>query len=82
MTRTATFRTPVPTTVKRSRSRCCMPPRSSRKRPAVSCGSCIEIKTIGSARKFEAGSTGLEVLAFGSHIPGNGEMVSERTTHE
>ena len=23
-----------------------MPPRSSRKRPAVSCGSCIEIKTI------------------------------------
>jgi quinol monooxygenase YgiN/mannose-6-phosphate isomerase-like protein (cupin superfamily) len=36
----------------------------------------------GSAREFEAGSAGLEVLAFGSHIPGDGEMVSERPTHE
>ena len=35
-----------------------------------------------SAREFEAGSAGLEVLAFGSHIPGDGEMVSERPTHE
>jgi mannose-6-phosphate isomerase-like protein (cupin superfamily) len=36
----------------------------------------------GSAREFEAASAGLEVLAFGSHIPGDGEMVSERPTHE
>jgi hypothetical protein len=36
----------------------------------------------GSARESEAGSAGLEVLAFGSHIPGDGEMVSERPTYE
>lgn len=30
----------------------------------------------GSAREFEAGVEGLEVLAFGPHIPGDGEMVA------
>jgi quinol monooxygenase YgiN/mannose-6-phosphate isomerase-like protein (cupin superfamily) len=30
----------------------------------------------GSTRSLEAGPSGLEVLAFGSHVPGDGEMVS------
>lgn len=30
-----------------------------------------------SAREFEAGPEGLEVLAFGSHSPGDGEMVAD-----
>jgi quinol monooxygenase YgiN len=36
----------------------------------------------GSAREFEAGSAGLEALAFGSHSPVDREMVAERPTHE
>ena len=32
----------------------------------------------GSARELQAGRDGLEVLAFGSHVPGDGEMVSDR----
>jgi hypothetical protein len=32
----------------------------------------------GSAREMQAGQDGLEVLAFGSHAPGDGEMVSDR----
>ena len=31
-----------------------------------------------SARELEAGPDGLEVLAFGSHSPGDGEMVAKR----
>jgi quinol monooxygenase YgiN/mannose-6-phosphate isomerase-like protein (cupin superfamily) len=31
----------------------------------------------GSAREMQAGRDGLEVLAFGSHVPGDGEMVSD-----
>ena len=30
-----------------------------------------------SARELEAGADGLEVLAFGSHSPGDGEMVAD-----
>jgi mannose-6-phosphate isomerase-like protein (cupin superfamily) len=30
-----------------------------------------------SARELEAGPDGLEVLAFGSHSPGDGEMVAD-----
>jgi hypothetical protein len=30
-----------------------------------------------SARELEAGPNGLEVLAFGSHSPGDGEMVAD-----
>ena len=30
-----------------------------------------------SVRELEAGATGLEVLAFGTHVPGDGEMVAE-----
>jgi hypothetical protein len=30
-----------------------------------------------SARELEAGPDGLEVLAFGSHYPGDGEMVAD-----
>ena len=33
-----------------------------------------------SARELEAGPDGLEVLAFGSHSPGDGEMVADRWT--
>ena len=32
----------------------------------------------GSTRELEAGPQGLEVLAFGSHSPGDGEMVADR----
>jgi quinol monooxygenase YgiN/mannose-6-phosphate isomerase-like protein (cupin superfamily) len=31
----------------------------------------------GSARELEGGAEGLEVLAFGSHVPGDGEMVTD-----
>jgi uncharacterized cupin superfamily protein len=31
----------------------------------------------GTARSFEAGSDGLEVLIFGPHVEGDGEMVQE-----
>ena len=31
----------------------------------------------GSARELEAGADGLEVLAFGAHVPGDGEMVTD-----
>jgi len=31
----------------------------------------------GVARAFEAGPTGLEVLIFGPHVDGDGEMVSD-----
>jgi hypothetical protein len=34
----------------------------------------------GSAREMQAGRDGLEVLAFGSHVPGDGEMVSDWRT--
>lgn len=34
----------------------------------------------GSERELEAGPDGLEVLAFGSHVPGDGEMVTSRST--
>lgn len=34
----------------------------------------------GSQRELEAGPDGLEVLAFGSHVPGDGEMVTSRST--
>ena len=30
-----------------------------------------------SVRELEAGSDGLEVLAFGTHVPGDGEMVAD-----
>ena len=33
-----------------------------------------------SARELEAGPDGLEVLAFGSHSPGDGEMVADWST--
>jgi hypothetical protein len=32
----------------------------------------------GSARELQAGPDGLEVLAFGPHTPGDGEMVAAR----
>ena len=32
---------------------------------------------LASIREFEAGPEGLEVLAFGSHVPGDGAMVSD-----
>jgi hypothetical protein len=30
-----------------------------------------------STRELEAGDEGLEVLAFGTHVPGDGEMVAD-----
>jgi quinol monooxygenase YgiN/mannose-6-phosphate isomerase-like protein (cupin superfamily) len=35
----------------------------------------------GSARELAAGDEGLEILAFGSHVPGDGEMVAGLPDH-